>query len=156
MDESRQWWWLRAWWLWWWCVEQKTRMERISHAFVQLESKWRHGRELAIGWSDGAGDMAATRGSSVTVWETRNTIRSFYLGNGISMGVGLGLDCADSWDCGGREKVGKRRKGVKRGKDCRLAPNFSSFLLPSFLPLHAKYRGSTCPIRSHMPRSQMR
>jgi hypothetical protein len=75
--------------------------------------------------------MAATGGA---VWKTRNTIRTFYLGNGF-------LWCGLAWimrtvDCGGEKKLA-RAKGVKRGTECPPSPvsaKLSPFLLPSFHP----------------------
>jgi len=74
--------------------------------FVQLGSKWSHGRELAIGWSDGAGDMAGERqGDKGSVWETQEPDQNLLLGKWASM-----------VDCGGREKVGKSKRGGKGGQ----------------------------------------
>ncbi len=74
----------------------REKSERTSHAFVQLESKWRQGRELAIGWSDGAGDMAATGGAACGRPGTRSGSSTTVLGKWISLVCGFGLDCAGS------------------------------------------------------------
>ena len=94
---------------------ENIRIKRTSHAFVQLESQWSRGRELATGWSDGAGDMAGERqGGTRAVWETQEHDQNLllrYLGNGF-------LWCGLGWivDCGGREKVGKSERGEKGGQ----------------------------------------
>lgn len=97
----------------WWCVEWKRRMERTSHAFVQLESKRRHGRELAIGWSDGAGDMAATgEQSEVCGRPGTRSGASTLLGKWVSM-VWIGIGLCGLRTVEGEKKVGKSERGEK-------------------------------------------
>lgn len=120
----------------------EAQMERTSHAFDQLESKWRQGRGLLIGWSDGTGDMAATgRGRQGGLEPGTRSDRSMCTWeNGFLWWCGFGLCGARSSEVGEKKLV--RAKGVKKGDELPFSAKPSSFL-PSFLPLrfkvHQKY-----------------